>query len=195
MTTDNPSLVSKQDTGKSKNLVLYLEEYNPPFLPLVAFLPFLLPFFWKYRVEVVRTTMSEDFSYDKVVENRTETMEGASTLEKVQMMKNLTFGYNHGWTQKTVSNLDIEEMTILKENIHGLSQWGGWGIRYRLYPVEQWGYIATNGPGIRVRIRDQLTNTSRVYVFNCQDPQRVYQLMMMGDSVGDSNPLPNTEMT
>ena len=33
---------------------LYYESYRPPFLPLLAILPFLLPLFWRYSVKVTK---------------------------------------------------------------------------------------------------------------------------------------------
>jgi hypothetical protein len=180
-----------QDATNTNGMVLYSEEYSPPFLPLIILAPFLLPFFWKYQVVVRTDTEHSDANIVKEVEK----LEGTKAMEKATTLKYLTFGYNHAWTQRTVSSLDVEELSILKEDIRGLSQWGGWGIRYRPFPSGEWGYIATNGPGIRIHIRDHATNSSNVYLFNCRDPQRVYELMMMGDSEGDTNLIPNKDVT
>ena len=117
---------------------LYYEEYHPPFLPVLAILPFLLPFFWTYSVRVFDAQ--------------------------------LDFGYSSGLTHKNMDRSLVLSAEPI-DHVNGLSQWGGWGIRKNL----QWetGYIASNGPAVRIKTKDK----GRTYVFNCKDPQRVCQIL------------------
>ena len=71
--------------------------------------------------------------------------------------------------------------------MNGLTEWGGWGLRYNL----KWetGYIVKNGPAVRIEVRgskgsddngDAGENASmkrKVYVFNTDQPQRVCDIL------------------
>lgn len=46
------SSASQVAGGSSADVILYHEEYSPPFLPVLAILPFLLPLFWRFEVTV-----------------------------------------------------------------------------------------------------------------------------------------------
>lgn len=118
--------------------VLYYEESHPPFLPGLAILPFLLPFFWTYSVQV----------------------SGAQ----------VDFGYSSGLTHKRMDRSLVLSAEPIG-HVNGFSQWGGWGIRKNL----RWetGYIASNGPAVRVKTKDK----GGTYVFNCKDPQLVCQIL------------------
>jgi hypothetical protein len=117
----------------------YHEEFFPPFLPVLVLVPFLLPVFWKYHVDV-----SEDF---------------------------LDFGYS--MVRKSVALSQIQSATPIPD-INGLTQWGGWGIRYNL--AGEIGYIVTNGPGVRIRVSNG-EQKEQVYVFNCKDPDKICSLL------------------
>lgn len=82
----------------------------------------------------------------------------------------LVFGYSWGLTQASISRETIVDAQVVKE-IHGWYQWGGWGIRKNL----DWetGYIAKNGPGVKVTTAD-----AGVYVFNCNEPDLVCQILL-----------------
>jgi hypothetical protein len=86
----------------------------------------------------------------------------------------LVFGYSWGVTQASLSRETIVDAQVVKE-IHGLYQWGGWGIRKNL----SWetGYIAKNGPGVKVTTAD-----AGVYVFNCNDPDKVCEILLKSEN-------------
>lgn len=117
----------------------YHEEFFPPFLPVLALVPFLLPVFWTYHVDV--TEESLDFGYSMV--------------------------------HKSVTLSQIKSSTPILA-INGLTQWGGWGIRYNL--AGEIGYIVKNGPGVRITVSNG-EEKEQVYVFNCKDPDKVCSLL------------------
>jgi hypothetical protein len=45
-------------------VVLYHEEYRPPFLPFLAVIPPLLPIFWLYSVDITNDTLSFGYSWN-----------------------------------------------------------------------------------------------------------------------------------
>ena len=134
--------------------VVYEEEYATPFLPVLALFPPALPFFWRYHVRITAESLS--------------------------------FGYNTGLTCKTTNRGDIVQATPVP-HVRGLLEWGGWGIRLNLRG--ETGYIAKNGPAVRVVLQknrhsdeeavssaEENSKTS-VYVFNCEDPSTVCDLL------------------
>jgi hypothetical protein len=125
-------------SSDGRDAVLYYEESHPLFLPILAILPFLLPFFWTYRVEV--------------------------------SVSQLVFGYSSGLTRRSMDRSMVLSAEPI-EHVNGLFQWGGWGIRKNF----RWetGYIASNGPAVRIKTRDK----GGTYVFNCKDPQQVCQIL------------------
>jgi len=96
----------------------------------------------------------------------------------------LTIGYSYCYS-------DIDRGDILRatpiDQVNGLTEWGGWGLRYNL----KWeiGYIVKNGPAVRIEVRsskgsddngDAGENASmkrKVYVFNTDQPQRVCDIL------------------
>ncbi len=133
--------VAMEESTESNAASLYHEEFKPPFLPILVLLPFLLPIFWTYSVDVT----------DEL----------------------LTFGYSWDMTRKSVVRSQIVSATPVSD-IRGLTQWGGWGIRYNL--KGETGYIVKDGPGLRISVLDQ-RQKEQVYVFNCSDPDRVCKLL------------------
>jgi hypothetical protein len=123
---------------------LYHEEYRPPFLPVLAILPFLLPVFWVYSVDVTS--------------------------------ENLSFGYSWNMARKSVDRSKVSSATAIP-HINGLTQWGGWGIRLGLSLKCQTGYIAKNGPGVRISILNEKKNKESIYVFNCEEPDKVCEIL------------------
>jgi hypothetical protein len=125
---------------------LYHEEYRPPFLPVLVIVPYLLPAFWKYSVDVTNDSLS--------------------------------FGFSWNIFRKSVARSQIESATVVPES-NGLCQWGGWGVRL----TAEWGvglvtgYIATNGPGVRIATRNHNKDSSSIYVFSCQDPESVCNIL------------------
>jgi hypothetical protein len=138
---------STMASSDGRDAVLYCEKSHPFFLPVLAILPFLLPFFWTYRVEVSGSQ--------------------------------LVFGYSSGLTRKSMDRSLLLSAEPI-EYINGLLQWGGWGIRKNL----RWetGYVASNGPAVRIKTRDN----GGTYVFNCKDPQLVCQILNSEQAVTDS---------
>uniref|UniRef100_A0A7S1VVB9 Uncharacterized protein n=1 Tax=Grammatophora oceanica TaxID=210454 RepID=A0A7S1VVB9_9STRA len=139
--TNNES--SARDAGVATSSVfLYHEESTPPFLPVLAILPFLLPVFWKYHV-----TVTQD--------------------------KELSFGYSWASVNKILITTDMVGKATPLEEVHALKHWGGWGIRKNL----KWdtGYIARNGPGVKIQVGTK--EKSHTYVFNCQEPEKLCSIL------------------
>ena len=92
------------------------------------------------------------------------------------MSDSLQFGYSTALTRVTLSLDEILEAEVTR--VSGLSQWGGWGIRYN--GVET-GYIASNGPALRItRVYMNPHHTNHVYVFSCHDAEAVLQKLQDG---------------
>lgn len=54
--------------------------------------------------------------------------------------------------------------------INGLSDWGGWGIRLS-WNQDGWGYIAENGPGIKILDGE----SKKYYTFSCENPNKLIE--------------------
>ena len=91
--------------------------------------------------------------------------------------KQLSFGYNYGVTAHQVNKSEIVEVSPI-DHVNGLLEWGGWGIRKNL----RWetGYIAKNGSAIRIVTKDASSGTKKAFVFNCEDPKTVCELLTGG---------------
>ena len=87
--------------------------------------------------------------------------------------ESLEFGYSWNMVRKSVALSQIKTATPVP-GINGLTQWGGWGIRYNL--AGDIGYIVTNGPGVRITVSNG-EQKEQVYVFNCNDPDKVCSLL------------------
>ena len=85
----------------------------------------------------------------------------------------LSFGYNFGIVSRTVDRSIIQSAEPL-EHINGLLQWGGWGIRKNL--SWQTGYISKNGSGVKLTLNER--GKEFVYVFNCEDPEKLCDLLV-----------------
>jgi hypothetical protein len=98
----------------------------------------------------------------------------------------LFVGYS--WTFRR----EIKRQWIVKaekiDHISGLTQWGGWGYRYRLigggggWSMNEIGYIAKNGPGIRLTYKeteeeDGKQDNNKVIVFNCEQAEKVCRML------------------
>ncbi|KAI2504677.1 hypothetical protein MHU86_9787 [Fragilaria crotonensis] len=130
-----------EESTESNAASLYHEEFQPPFLPLLVLVPFLLPAFWTYSVDVTEELLS--------------------------------FGYSWNMARKSAARSQIVSATQVPE-IRGLTQWGGWGIRYNL--KGDTGYIVKDGPGVRITVLNQ-NQKEQVYFFNCSDPEKVCKLL------------------
>lgn len=87
-----------------------------------------------------------------------------------------SFGFS--WLKKKFDVDQVREVEPV-ENIRGLREWGGWGLRKNL----RWetGFIARNGPGARVVLEKKNGGSGEVYVFNCEDPATVCSLLKPSD--------------
>jgi hypothetical protein len=65
------------------------------------------------------------------------------------------------------------------EHINGLCEWGGYGIRKQL-PDWETGYIARNGPGVRMTFLDGNSGKELAVTFSCKDPDTVVTLLTGG---------------
>jgi len=85
----------------------------------------------------------------------------------------LSLGYSHYFYQE-IERCAIEKAESI-EHINGMTQFGGWGYRKNL----QWitGYIATNGPGIRLTYKQKNGNQTVTIIFNCQDAKKVCDIL------------------
>ena len=121
----------------------YFEEYVPPFFPVLILAFPVMPFFYKYHVRI------DD-------ENNV-----------------LSFGYNTWLTSSKKYDIskDIESVEVI-DYINGLKEFGGWGIKMKLFTCAT-GYIAKNGPGIKLTT----SNKRNVYYFNCDNPQQVCDII------------------
>jgi hypothetical protein len=154
------NLIHDNDKNDS-NVVSYSESYRPPFLPLLLLVFPIMPLFWTYHVLVTKDTLS--------------------------------FGYSSRLTMRTVNRGDngdngeeVIESAVPIDYINGLTSFGGWGIRLNL--SGDVGYIANNGPAVKIILLvDQEKNKRRTYVFNCEDPQKVCDLLKnTNKSINDS---------
>eukprot|EP00538_Stauroneis_constricta_P012250 CAMPEP_0119545314 /NCGR_PEP_ID=MMETSP1352-20130426/86_1 /TAXON_ID=265584 /ORGANISM="Stauroneis constricta, Strain CCMP1120" /LENGTH=152 /DNA_ID=CAMNT_0007589845 /DNA_START=71 /DNA_END=529 /DNA_ORIENTATION=+ len=87
---------------------------------------------------------------------------------------NLSFGYSTALTKKEMDRSDIESVEVV-DSINGLTGWGGWGIRKNF----SWetGYIAKNGPGIKVICKSGNDGKSQTYVFSTDNPKQVHDIL------------------
>lgn len=87
----------------------------------------------------------------------------------------LSFGYSAKCGQMTVDRSQIRSAEAI-EHINGLCEWGGYGIRKQL-PSWETGYIAGNGPGVRITFLDLDTKKEKAYTFSCKDPEKVVDIL------------------
>jgi hypothetical protein len=78
--------------------------------------------------------------------------------------------------RKTVNRTDIISVEIV-DHINGFMDWGGYGIRKQL-PSWDTGYIARNGPGVRIVIKHPTTSNKELsYTFSCHNPNDVANIL------------------
>lgn len=86
----------------------------------------------------------------------------------------LSFGYSSG-----CMNVSFDRSSILEaeeiNNINGFCDWGGYGIRKQL-PSFDTGYIARNGPAVRIRVK-RANGSETNYTFSCHDPEELVRLL------------------
>jgi hypothetical protein len=86
----------------------------------------------------------------------------------------LSFGYSSGCMQTSFDRSAILEAEVI-EHVNGFCEWGGYGIRKQL-PSWDTGYIARNGPAVRVKVK--LSNGKETnYTFSCHDPAEVVRIL------------------
>ena len=90
---------------------------------------------------------------------------------RVSENKGLSFGYKYGWSNQ-VERSQIISMEII-DHQNPLWQFGGWGIVKNL----RWetGYVTKSGPAIRLVLEREGKNYT--YIFNCDDPKKVIDLL------------------
>lgn len=76
--------------------------------------------------------------------------------------------------QNTLDRSVILEAEVI-EHINGFLDWGGYGIRKQL-PSWDTGYVARNGPGVRVRVKKPDGKETN-YTFSCRDPEAVVTIL------------------
>jgi hypothetical protein len=75
--------------------------------------------------------------------------------------------------KKCVNRSDIVSVEVI-EHINGFMDWGGYGIRKQL-PSWDTGYIARNGPGVRMVLKEN--GKELCYTFSCRDPNDVVNIL------------------
>jgi len=85
----------------------------------------------------------------------------------------ISFGYSAGCGQRKIDLSNIRSVEVIK-HINGLCEWGGYGIRKQL-PSWETGYIARNGPGVRMTFMDN--GKELAVTFNCEDPDTLVNLL------------------
>ena len=98
----------------------------------------------------------------------------------------LQFGYSSSLSRKTVARTDVVRAEPI-QRVNGLTQYGGWGIKLRLNFSGELGYIAKNGPAVRVILRTACGTKTKTYVFNCAEPQKVCDLLNKNDASYSGN--------
>ena len=86
----------------------------------------------------------------------------------------LSFGFSSGCMQNSIDRANILEAEVI-EHVNGICEWGGYGIRKQL-PSWDTGYIARNGPAVRIRIKKE-NGTETNYTFSCHDPETVVRIL------------------
>jgi hypothetical protein len=102
----------------------------------------------------------------------------------------LSFGYSTALTSKTIALQTNTSTKIISvnviDNINGLLNWGGYGIRFNNFSLNPCGYICRNGPGLEVvvgntTVQKEATtkqpSQDQTYVFNCLDPKLVRRML------------------
>lgn len=87
----------------------------------------------------------------------------------------LAFGYSYAHFECDRADVASAEAV---ERVDGLTQWGGWGIRYNFRG--ETGYVAKNGPAVRVGVRRERGGGNDVrsyYVFSCDRPAEVCRIL------------------
>jgi len=87
----------------------------------------------------------------------------------------LSFGYNTSWTCLQCERSAINSVEVIP-HVDGLWQWGGWGLRKKLFTWET-GYIPKNGPGIRVILKEGSTDKETPYTFLCDEAEKVAKIL------------------
>jgi hypothetical protein len=88
----------------------------------------------------------------------------------------LSFGYSASCGRRKVDRSQIRSVEVI-EHINGLCEWGGYGIRKQL-PSWETGYIARNGPGVRMIYLDSSDgNKEKAVTFSCFDPETLVNLL------------------
>lgn len=88
----------------------------------------------------------------------------------------LSFGYSSGCMQASFDRSQVLEAEEI-ERVNGFMDWGGYGIRKQL-PTWDTGYIARNGPAVRIRVKAS-TGKEKMYTFSCHDPAEVVRVLTM----------------
>jgi hypothetical protein len=86
----------------------------------------------------------------------------------------VSFGYSTNIVAKTVDRSSITSVEPFE--INPLSGWGGWGIRLRRAEGSwQTGYVSQGGSGVKLNTNEK--GKDSVYVFSCNDPKTVCDLL------------------
>jgi hypothetical protein len=73
---------------------------------------------------------------------------------------------------------EVIESAVPIDYMNGFWSFGGWGLRLNLHGDV--GYISKNGPAVKIILKKKNGNNNkrRTYVFNCEDPHKVCDLLL-----------------
>lgn len=147
-------------------IYLYREKSAPCFLWTLVLAPCLCPMVWYVCLLSVGECLSVYNLISLIPSNR---------KYHVTITENeLSIGYSSGCMQVSFDRSCILEAEEIP-HINGLCEWGGYGIRKQL-PSWDTGYIARNGPGVRVRVK-RVNGKETNYFFSCHDPAEVVRIL------------------
>ena len=86
--------------------------------------------------------------------------------------------------KRIVNRSDIISVEIV-EHINGFFDWGGYGIRKQL-PSWDTGYIARNGPGVRLVMKNPKNGKELCYTFSCRQPDEVVPILEARNTISGS---------
>ncbi len=85
----------------------------------------------------------------------------------------ISFGYSCDCGQRTIDLANVKTAEVV-EHINGLCEWGGYGIRWQL-PSMEVGYIARNGPGVRLTFMEN--GKEKAATFSCFDHEKLVSML------------------
>lgn len=151
----------------------YREKTSPCFLWTLVLAPCLMPAVW--WVSTWLCYLDLPYVFNSFCHQLTHIVWLTNRKYHVTLTSSeLSFGFSSGCMQITIDRSTILEVERI-EHINGFLDWGGYGIRKQL-PSWDTGYIARNGPGVRIKIQ-KVNGKGAYYTFSCHDPDEVFRIL------------------